>query len=413
MGNDEAFRKIRDKLAGFESDFRDDSWHLFEKHRLKKERDRKLAGVVRIGVLIMLFLGALIGSWMFLAPGNRIAQQQQSGKSDAAVQKHRSKVERGKTGRSTDTEPQRVDYQIDAGKKDAAGEIFAIYSVKPRTKLADVVPAIPGSGHSYSRSENASPVSKPDLRVLPKALTSRGPSLYVVNLGLPVIQISEMNKKEDPGRIHRGFQLSMGPAMRANYARPSESRLTLGPAIFGTFPITSKISLRGGLALMREHVYVSNSNPEFNENAVRWLNRGDYRWWDLEIPVDFQVKLHDHPKFSLSGLLGASSSLSWGEHFKELYKKDKIVTTTLALHNGEVREVQGLVSKQEEPLAGRSSGAVFAPGAYFNASIILERKLSTGSSVAIEPQFRYPIGGVTSRNLKFTSIGLQIRILYK
>ena len=108
-----------------------------------------------------------------------------------------------------------------------------------------------------------------------------------------------------------------------------------------------------------------------------------------------------------------SSSLYWGEHFREMYQKDKIVKTTLALYNGEVREVERVVSKQEEPITGRSSGAVFAPATYLNASILLEKKLTTRSSLAIEPQLKYPIGGVTSRNLKFTSVGLQIRILYR
>ena len=411
MGNDEAFRKIRDKLAGFESDFPDDSWHLFEKHRLKKERDRKLAGALGVGMLIIFILGALIGSWVFLVPGNGVTQQ--SKKSNSATQKRDAEVETSKSARSRDRKPQGTDFQRNADKTDVVGGIAATIPNKASAKLPDAAPVISLSGTSYNSPETVSPIPGPDFQSLPKALTSRGPLLYVVNLGLPSIQTSELNTPGDTGRIRRGFQLSMGPAMRANYAQPSENRFTLGPAIFATFPISTKLSLRGGLALMREHVYVSNTNPVFNENAVRWLNRGDYRWWDLEIPVDFQVRLHNNPKFSLSGLLGTSSSLSWGEHFKELYQKDKIITTTLALHNGEVREVQELVSKQEEPFAGRRNGAVFTPAAYLNASIILEKKVTAGSSVVIEPQLRYPIGGVTSRNLKFTSIGLQIRILYK
>lgn len=411
MGNDEAFRKVRDKLAGFESDVPDDSWHLFEKHRLKKERDRKLAGALGFGMLIIFILGILIGSWIFLAPGNRIAQE--SKKTDTSHQKQGVSVEGNKNGKPTHPELPEGDDQRNSYKKDAAGEIAATDPAKASAKLPDVVPVISLSGSSYNDPGITSSISEPDLPVLPNALVSRGPLLYAVNLQLPPIPISEMSRTEGDERIPRGFQLSMGPAVRANYARPSENRLTLGPAIFATFPISTKLSLRGGLALMREHVYVSNANPVFNENAVRWLNRGDYRWWDAEIPVDLQIRLHDNPKYSLSGLFGASSSVSWGEHFKELYQKDKIITTTLALHNGEVREVQELVSKQEEPFAGRRSGAVFTPAAYLNASIIIEKKVTAGSSVVIEPQFRYPIGGVTSRNLKFTSIGLQIRILYK
>jgi hypothetical protein len=410
MGNDEAFRKIRDKLAGFESDLRDDSWHLFEKHRLRKERGRKLAGALGIGMLVIFILGALVGSRVFLVPRNRVAQQ--SKRAEAAVQKHGATVETGKAGKPADPGPQAADYQEDVNKEGVAG-VSATFPVRASAKLPGTIPEIPRSRHSYSGSEVASVTSMPDLPQPLDALVSRGLSLYVVNLGLPSIQISEMNSRGDTGRIGHGIQLSIGPVMRANYAKPSENRLILGPAVFGTVPITPKFALRAGLALMREHVYVHNTNPEFTKNAVRWLNRGDYRWWEVEIPVDIQIKLYDNPKYSLFGLFGASSSLYWGEHFKELYQKDKIVTTTLALHNGEVREVQGLVSKQEEPLTGESNRVVFAPATYFSASVILEKKLTTRSSVAIEPQLRYPIAGVTSRNLKFTSIGLQIRILYK
>lgn len=411
MGNDEAFRKIRDKLAGFESDLRDDSWHLFEKHRLRKERDRKLAGAVSIGVLIISLLGAFIGSWMLLVPEKRVVQQ--SKKFKTAIQKHGAEVKIGKADKAIELESERVGYQTKRNKTNAVEGISATLPVNASIKLSATIPLMPALRPSFNTSENTSSVPEPDFRVLLKALEGRGTSLYLVNLGMPSIQLSEMNRTGDTGRIGRRIQLSIGPVTRANYTKASENRITLGSAVFGTFPITPKFSLRAGLALMREHVYVSNTNPAFTQSAVRWLNRGDYRWWDLEIPIDIQVPLHQNPRFSIFSLLGVSSSLYWGEHFKELYQKDKIVTTTLALHNGEVREVQGLVTKQEDPLTGRGSGAGFAPAAYFSASILLEKKITTRSSLAIEPQLRYPIGGVTSRNLKFTSIGLQVRILYK
>lgn len=411
MGNDEGFRKIRDKLAGFESDFRDDSWHLFEKHRLRKERNRKLAGAVGIGMLVMFMLGAFIGSWVFLKPGKRAAQQ--TNKSKGTIQKHSAKVEIGKVDRIIDLQSEGAGYQRNVSKKTVSGRTSASFQVEASTRSAGTVPAISGSIPLHNDSTIVFSMSGPDSPEISKVLLSRGPSLYAVKLRLPSIPLSETNTARDTGQVGRGFQLSLGPAMRANYTNPSQNRLTLGPAIFTTFPITPKLSLRGGLALLREHVYVSNTDPEFNEQAVRWLNRGDYRWWDLDIPIDIQVRLHNNPKYSLSGLFGVSSSLYWGERFEELYQKDKIVTTTLALHNGEVREVQGLVSKQEKPLTSRSSGAVFSPATYLSASIILEKKITTRSSLAIEPQLRYPIGGVTSRNLRFTSIGLQIRILYR
>lgn len=409
MENEEVFRKVRDKLAGFESELRDDSWHLFEKYRLKKERDRKLAGVLRVGALVIFILGTLIGSWVFLESGGKLTH---SGKSGIAIPKRAA--ERGIVTADNSISPQShgVSFPGKVNKKAVIVGTSAKFE-KANNKLPGIVPIVPRLIPLGNDSPIASSSPGSHLAEISKGLLNRGPSLYETNLQLPTIQQSEMHVAGDTGRNGRRFQLSLGPAMRANYANPSENRLTLGPAVFGTFPITARFALRGGLALMREHVYVSNTSPKFTENAVRWLNRGDYRWWDLEVPVDIQVMLYDNPRFSLSGLFGVSSSLYWGEHFKELYQKDKIITTTLALHDGEIREVQGLASKQEQPLSGRSTGIVFAPATYFSASIILEKKMTARSSVAIEPQLRYPIGGVTSRKLKFTSIGLQIRILYK
>ncbi|WP_426295161.1 hypothetical protein ACN9ML_10640 [Dyadobacter endophyticus] len=411
MGNDEGFRKIRDKLAGFESDPRDDSWQLFEKHRRRKDRNRKLAGAAGIGMLVLFILGFLIGSRIFLENGKRAVQQ--SNRFKGGIQKHRAQVENGKTDRSIDLQSRGVGYQRNAHEKAVSGKTPATFRVKTGIGLAGTASTIPHLMPSHNNSPFVISGSEANLPRNPGALLSRGPSLYAVKLGLPSIRLSEMNATRDTGNIGRGFHLSLGPAMRANYTRPSENRLTLGPAVFATFPIASKLSLRGGLALLREHAYVSNPDPEFKKDAVRWLTTGDYRWWDLDIPVDIQVALHHSPKFSLSGLFGVSSSLNWGEHFKELYRKDKIVTNTLALSNGEVREVQELVSKQEKPLTGGNSGVVFAPASYLSASILLEKKVTTRSSLLIEPQLCYPIGGVTSRNLRFTSIGLQIRILYK
>ncbi|SEI53303.1 hypothetical protein SAMN05216327_102280 [Dyadobacter sp. SG02] len=405
MGNDEGVRKVRDKLAGFESGLREDSWHLFEKHRLKKERDRKLAGALRVGVLVMFILGVLIGTWVFLESGRRGPRGRQKHVAGPVIipAENAGSVPSAGVG---------ISRKIN---KKAVVINSASTSGKSNTKLPNSPPAISRLMLSQALHYDAViafTAPEPALHEMSKVLLNRGPSLYEVNLPLPSVRRSETLMAGDSNRTGSRFQLSVGPAVRANYAGPSESRLTLGPAVSGTFPITPKFALRGGLALMREHVYVSNATPEFSKNAVRWLSRGDYRWWDLEIPIDVQISLRTRPGYSLSGLFGVSSSVYWGEHYKELYQKDKIVTTTLALYNGEVREVQGLASQREEPSRGRSTGAVFAPATYVSASLLLEKKLNARNSLLIEPQLRYPIGGVTSRNLKFTSIGLQIRILY-
>jgi hypothetical protein len=408
MGNEEAFRKVKEKLAGFETGFRDDSWQLFEQHRLKKERDRKLAGALRTGVLALVILGILMGSWLLLNPGKQVAR---SGTPGTALSKRMTGAGTVATGKAAAHDRSPGGVAIPANPNSAA----VVKDSKPEKANSRVSDSISGSSGltlPYKDSARVSTHSAPALPVISKGLLNKGFSYYRVNLEWPVIQGNEMPMAGDTGRVGRRFQLSLGPAVRANYAKPSENRFTLGPAIFGTFPISSIFSLRGGLALMREHVYVSNTNPVFTENAVRWLNRGDYRWWELEIPLDVQVRFHHNARYSLSGLLGVSSSLVWGEHFRELYQKGKIVTTTLALYDGQIREVQGLASRQEEPLTGRSDGAVFVPASYLNASILLEKRLTSSSLILIEPQVRYPIGGVTSRNLKFTSIGLQIRISY-
>lgn len=411
MGNDEAFRKVRDKLAGFESDIRDDSWHLFEQHRRGKGRRRKLAGALGVGMLVIFILGVLVGSRIFLE--RRREATRQLGQSAIAVQQRGGGLEIKETDKTTGLRSHVFGLPGGIPKKArASGNAFK-FPVKANHRLPEAAPV--NSGIIPQRNDTLTAFSLSGSRSpgISGVLPNIDPLYYAVNLQLPAIHCSGEPIGVDPIRPGRRFQLSVGAAIRANYTNPSENRLTMGPAVFNTFSINRKLSLRGGLALMREHANVSNQNPLFTKDAVKWLNRGDYRWWNLDIPIDMQIKLHQNPKLILSGLLGISSSLSWGEHFRELYQKDKIVTTILALHNGEVREVEELASSRDAPVTGRRDGAFFAPVSYFNASMILEKKISTRSSLAIEPQFRYPIGGVTSRNLKFTSIGLQIRVLYQ
>lgn len=409
MGNDDAFRKVRDKLAGFEGNISDDSWQLFEKHRLRKERRRRLVGALGIGLLLLFIFGALIG-FRALVKQRRTAAAH-SGKSKAVVQKHPAEAPIIETQRRDKRPPRSNSIQSPVTKR--IGAMPVQFQVEANHKPPGSQAIIAGLAPAPNDSPMTPSLSSPGLPRFLAVLPNTGASHYDVSLPLPSIRWDHEPVTAIPARPSRSFQLSIGPAVRANYTKPSDNRLTAGPAIFSTFPITSKLSLRGGLALMREHAYVSNTHPKATRNAVKWLNRGEYRWWDLEIPLDVQIAVRRNPRYNLSGLLGLSSSLYWGEHFRELYQKDKIVKTTLALYNGEIREVEGLVTKQEEPVTGRSSGAVFAPATYLNASILLEKKLTTRSSLAIEPQLKYPIGGVTSRSLKFTSVGLQIRILYR
>lgn len=408
MGNDEAFRKVRDKLAGFEGNISDDSWQLFEKHRLRKERRRRLVGALGIGLLLLFIFGALIGFRAFVK--HKRTATAPSNKSKAVVQRHSAEAQIIDTERTDKWRPRSDSIESRVSKRAAAMPVQ--FQIETSHKPLGSQAVIAGFTPVPNDSPAAPSLLSPSLPRALAALPSIGASLYDVNLPLPSIRWDYEPVEVNSAPQDLSFQLSIGPAVRANYTKPSENRLTAGPAIFGTFPITSKLSLRGGLALMCEHAYVSNTHPQATKNAVKWLNRGEYRWWNLEVPLDVQIAVRRNSRYNLSGLLGVSSSLYWGEHFRELYQKDKIVKTTLALYNGEVREVEGLVSKQEEPITGRSSGAVFAPVTYLNASILLERKLTTRSSLAIEPQLKYPLGGVTSRNLKFTSVGLQIRILY-
>ncbi|MBO9611237.1 MAG: hypothetical protein J7619_01010 [Dyadobacter sp.] len=405
MENEDAFRKVKDKLAGFEAGFRDDSWSLFEQHRLKKERRRRLVGALRVGALVLFLAGILTGSWFFLESGGKHAR---SGQRRAAISKPVERAAIAVTDKPSGRHPHGNVVRGRTHSTTTAPESTAT-TYKASFKAKQKIPVISGLSPSHGNPSIAPVHGAPVWPYMARELPNMGPSVYEVSLELPAIQQSEQHIA---GRRQRGFQLSLGPAVRANYARPSESRLTLGPAIFGTFPMTSRFSLRGGLALMREHVYVSNRNPVFSKDAVKWLNRGDYHWWELEIPVDIQVRLYQNPRYSLSGLFGVSSSLFWGEHFREMYQKGKIVTTTLALHDGEVREVEGLASTQDMPLTSGSTGAVFAPVTHFNASILWEKKITPNRAIMVEPQVRYPVGGITSRNLKFTSIGLQIRISY-
>ena len=405
MENEDAFRKVKDKLAGFEAGFRDDSWSLFEQHRLKKDRRRRLVGALRVGVLVLFLAGILTGSWFFLEYGGKSAR---SGQHRTAISKPVERVPIAVTDKPSDRQPHGNVVHGRSHRTTTVPEPTAT-TYKVRFKAKESIPVISGLIASHSDPPIAPVHAAPAWPYTAKELPNRGPSVYEVNLELSAIRQSEQHAAR---RRERGFQLSLGPAVRANYARPSESRLTLGPAIFGTFPMTSRFSLRGGLALMREHVYVSNRNPVFTKDAVKWLNRGDYHWWELEIPVDIQVRLYQNPRYRLSGLFGGASSIIWGEHFREMYQKGKIVTTTLALHDGEVREVEGLASTQDTPLTSGSTGAVFAPVTHFNASILWEKKITSNRVIMVEPQVRYPVGGITSRNLKFTSIGLQIRISY-
>nr|WP_295930526.1 hypothetical protein [uncultured Dyadobacter sp.] len=385
MEKNDFAHKLKGRLTGFEPDVPSDAWAAFEAHRRQKDR-RPFAAWWLVAAVVLLAGGVGVGVWR----GNDV---------------------KNKTLRPVTAAPHVMPPPLNTGKERSAemwkpGREHSIGSrivghkalVNKRLNLVQVTDSMPTVPPSAAGS------SLGFLESLPFRNQAVG------------LQLPGIKAPGTPARsiVRRRYALELGAGLlfQTNFTTTSQNRSFPGLVLTAGFPVTRKLSIRTGVAAGRSVAMVENTLPKLGGSGVKWLNKGIYRWWNADVPLEVQYAFIRKPHASWYAAIGMTSSVHWREHYEEQYRDDRTILTTVVLENGEIREVESVVTQIENRTGDSQGGPQWRPFTFLNASVGVQRQFSPGIFILAEPYVRYPVGGVTSRHLKFTSLGIQLKVSF-
>lgn len=386
MEKDDFTRKLKGRLTGFEPDIPSDAWSAFEAHRRQKDR-RPFAAWWLTAAIVLLLGGVGVAVWRGNHLKNKALQQlttkphamSRALKGEMRQKAHLPKPDRNNT---VTLGPERH-------------KVLAVRDVN-LTPVPDSMPVI----------------FLPEPDSSPGFLESLPFRTQLIGLRLPGIRASETSVPPAARRRH-ALELGAGVLFQTNFTNTSQNRSFPGLMFTAGFPVTRRLSIRTGLAAGRAAAVVENTLPKLGGNGVKWLSKGIYRWWNADVPLEVQYDFVRKPRASWYAAIGMTSSVNGREHYEEQYRDDRTILTTVVLENGEVREIESVVTEVENRTGDSRGGAQWRPFTFLNMSVGVQRQLSPGISVMAEPYIRYPLAGVTSRHLKFTSLGIQFKASFR
>lgn len=389
MEKDDFTRKLKDRLTGFESGIPPGAWAAFEEHRRQKEDKRPIAGWWLLAVFVLLIGGIGIGVWRGYQVKNKAHSL--SGLAVKAQPVPPAPNEAEETGR--------------AAVRDAGLENVADRRVGGRKAPHSSTTPLP------SVSDTLSVILPSEVGRSPGFLEPLPFSNQQLSLPLPDITIPGTPEAE--ARRKYAVVWGGGFSFQTNFTRASQNRSFPGLMLTAGFPVTQKLMIRAGLSAGRSAAVVENKLPQLGGSGVKWLNKGVYRWWNVDVPLEVQYNFVRKPSSAWYAAIGLTSSVNWREHYEEQYRDDRTILTTVVLENGEIREVESLVTEVENRTGNSNEGPRWQPLTFVNASVGIQRRFSPRMLILAEPFVRYPVTGVTSRHLKFTSLGIQLKVSFQ
>lgn len=386
MEKDDFTRKLKGRLTGFEPDIPSDAWPAFEAHRRQKDR-RPFAAWWFAAAIVLLLGGMGVAVWR----GNYLKNKALE---PSTTRPHAmARALKGEKQRKADL--LKPDRDNTVAPRPERHKVLAVRDVN-LTPVPDSTPVI------FLPERDSSPGFL-------ESLPFRSP---LIGLRLPGITASGTPVPAAARRRH-ALELGAGLLFQTNFTSTSQNRSFPGLILAAGFPVTRRLSIRTGVAVGRAVAVVENTLPKLGGNGVKWLSKGIYRWWNADVPLEVQYDFVRKPRASWFAAIGLTSSVNWREHYEEQYRDDRTILTTVVLENGEVREIESVVTEVENRTGDQRGGPQWRPFTFLNASVGVHRQLSPGISVMAEPYIRYPLAGVTSRHLKFTSLGIQLKASFR
>ncbi len=370
--------EMKDRLRDFATSYEEGAWEDFEQFRKKKKRSF-IPLWIRVAAGLLLFIGTGLGLLNHFYRPAVMAVKKTPGNSVAADQE-------------TEQRPVAV-----PGETAPVNKPGHLYRKRP----------VPVDAHAETNTEAPYRAEEWKAEVTwPGRVKGPEIPLLSVRLKKPVMPLTFPGEKEQEDNDRRELPyLSLALAGSSHQAGGSEPAQNYGIRGTAEFPLGRQMELSTGLALGREALHLrTNLRPM---SGIPALTGTDYRWVNMELPVNIRYYLLQKSSVSLSAQAGVSLMGAWGQTSRQYFENHRTIVQLSVGANGEVKE-QSYQVTENTVRENTTQAARISLGTAFNLSGGLHYPLGR-NSLAIEPFFRYPLGAFTRGHLHFSTVGLQLR----
>lgn len=391
---------MTDRLKAYATSYEEEAWEDFEKFRAKKKR-----------IPLMFFWRVAAGLLIFGGLGWGLMQVMDSEITQNKTTSEKQITKPGKTEiRKSETENGHL---AEAEKEAGVNEKSQKAPVKDKN-------VSPEKSNSLTRKLEGNVINQPEQPSFvpgsvvatvyqPEKIGTRPYEYLLVRPRTPWMPpFMAQNDSEETQSISKPLKLSVALASQAHQAENDNPQPNFG--LRGTTEITlgKKTELSTGLYFGRESLNLEAARNEHGlAPGLPYLTQVNYRWLNLEVPLNIRRQVLSTRSFNLSTQAGVSLMGALGQNSQLFYENRRTITTVATGENGLIEQTTTTVIDKEIRNNDVNAGK-FNLGAALNLSLGLHYPLGK-NQVSLEPFFKYPLGSFTADKLHFSSYGVQLR----
>ncbi|WP_207532234.1 outer membrane beta-barrel protein [Desertivirga arenae] len=240
----------------------------------------------------------------------------------------------------------------------------------------------------------------------------------------PVTQLANISEDKiepaSPTKKSKKVSIGVSAGSYMSYAKGSEGSVNTGVGLLSEIAVSKKLKISTGISLAQNTLKFSTSIPQAaNASFVAALPQDDAVAIDKSgfgfntgVPVSYSLSKYNA---SLLGLdLPVNLKYSLLKQKRELYISAGLSSNFFIEENYsysyQVNAGSTSSTKQEDDNAGKSKFENFDLARMLNISVGLEQPLTKQSRLSFEPFLKYPLGGQGARDIRFGSVGMNLKL---
>jgi hypothetical protein len=219
----------------------------------------------------------------------------------------------------------------------------------------------------------------------------------------PADETDESNKKKT-----HSLKLSIALAGLSNQAENVVAQQNFGFRGTTEIALSRRTELSTGIYVGQENLNLQNTIiPLSTPVGMPQLNQVNYRWLNVEVPLNVRYRVWQKGSMSFSTQAGVSVMGAFNQTSQLFYENRRTVVLVSVGANGEIHEVPTTFI-DKEVRNNINNAQRISLGTALNFSVGVHYPLGK-NQLSVEPFFKYPIGAFTAEKLHYSSVGVQLR----
>ena len=423
MNTDNVSKAFRRQFTDYEAPYSVGAWEAFDKARGRDRKRRVVIWWSRLAACLLLLLVSAVTliRWVtneqkmnqHLAKhvsrqGNERPTGPEARETPPQATTFNPALAEPKSNATTESNPTDEQHQRKLIENEALFTYRRPARVKQINAITDTLKLATGSATPETKRSDQ-PLSQPD-RLTVDPIAIRPLQLARIALMVPAVAYEAPTTTRRGSKFNSSVRLGVSLLPQSNYARANQPSVALGGGLSTEITLSKHLALVSGFAVTRQALGIQPDQPSLlTTYGIRQLVDARFAWWGLDVPLNLRYQFGKPGERTWFLTAGTSSVATFGQTYERQYETNQLITTSITLLNGQIQEVQRLVTTQETQAGESPASGTFQPARLLNASVGVDYRIGKQQFITVEPYLKYPLGEVTGEKLRYTTVGLQLR----